>query len=171
MKLSPPEYQSTPEAPDIITEHITTGKIETMRSEDTFGKIQPISQEASYLAEAKEVRSSNAKARMAWAQKVEKEIAPQILRGLGFTNLRPGNGRPVDLEASYHGMHYLIDVKYIAQMPSIIRKIASLVTNPTPSKGPVSRSRRRAKESGSWFQDEAEGGESTPVGHRGASSG
>jgi hypothetical protein len=69
-------------------------------------------------------------------------------------------------------MHYLIDVKYIAQMPSIIRKIASIVTSPTPSKGPISRSLRpRAKKSGSWFQDETEGGESTPVGHRRPSSG
>ena len=154
-----------PEAPDLPFEKIQ------IESPKTFvGKIQPISPvspEASYLAEAREIRSSNAKARMAWAQKVEKEIAPQILRGFGFTNIEQGNGRPVDVEAWYQGTHYLIDVKYLAEMPSIIRKLASLIANRGASEVPVSRTRpRKTKEPSSWFQEKTEGGRSTPVGHR-----
>jgi len=137
IKLSPPTYEPMPEAPSV--------SIEKMRDAPnlTIEKIKAVSPEAKYLIEARSIRSSNAKMRMAWAQKIEKEIAPQILRGLGFTNIQPGNGRPVDVEAWYHRTRYLIDVKYIAQMPSIIRKLATLVMNYPLPEVTLSRVRRR----------------------------
>jgi len=141
IKLSPPNYQPMPEAPAIPIEKIQDVPPETPGV--SIGKIRSVSPEASFLIEARSIRSSNAKARMAWAQKIEKEIAPQILRRIGFTNIQPGNGRPVDVEAWYNRTRYLIDVKYWAQMPSIIRKLATLVMNYPPTEMPVSRIRRR----------------------------
>src|SRR2546422_1398454 len=108
IKLSPPVYQQVPEVPKISIE-----------------KNQTVSPEASFLIEARSIRSSNAKARIAWAQKIEKEIASQILQRFGFTKIQLGNGRPVDVEAWYSRTRYLIDVKYSAQMPSIIRKFST----------------------------------------------
>ena len=121
IEISPPSYQDLPESPTI-----TTVKAQIESSKIAVEKLETVSPEASYLMEAHSVRSTNAKARFAWGQKVEKEIAPKILQRLGFTNIHPGNGRPIDIEAWYHQTHYLIDVKYLAQMPSIIRKLATL---------------------------------------------
>ena len=137
--LAPPTYQSLPEAPETPTE-----RIETESPKISFEKIkEALSPEASYLMEARTIRSSNAKLRMEWARKIEKEVAPQILQQLGFTNIRLGNGRPIDVEALYRGIRYLIDVKYIAQMPSIIRKLASLVVSYPAPEVAVQRLRRR----------------------------
>ena len=137
--LAPPTYQSLPEAPETPTE-----RIETESPKISFEKIkEALSPEASYLMEARTIRSSNAKLRMEWARKIEKEVAPQILQQLGFTNIRLGNGRPIDVEALYRGIRYLIDVKYIAQMPSIIRKLASLVMSYPAPEVAVQRIRRR----------------------------
>jgi|SRR2546428_3800274 len=141
IKLSPPDYESMPEAPDIPFDKIQTVSPETPNI--SFGKMESVSPEASFLIEARSIRSANAKTRMAWAQKIEKEIAPQILRRIGFTNIQPGNGRPVDVEAWYNQTRYLIDVKYWAQMPSIIRKLATLVMNYPPTEIAISRIRRR----------------------------
>lgn len=141
IKLTPPTYQPVPEAP--MPEALIS-RTPSISSE----RVQTILPEASFLIEARSIRSSNAKARMAWAQKIEKEIAPQILRQLGFTNIQPGNGRPVDVEAWYHRTRYLIDVKYIAQMPSIIRKLATLIMNyPLPEVALSRVRRRKTKES------------------------
>ena len=136
--LTPPTYQSLPEAPETPTEgvHSESPKI-------PFDKIrEALSPEANYLMEARTIRSSNAKLRMEWARKIEKEVAPQILQKLGFTNIQLGNGRPIDVEALYHGIRYLINVKYIAKMPSIIRKLASLVVSYPVHEVAVQRVRR-----------------------------
>ncbi len=138
MPLFPPNYQSLPEAPETPIE-----RVEPELPKISLEKIKAMSPEASYLMEARTIRSSNAEIRMGWAQKIEKEIAPQILQKLGFTNIQPGNGRPIDIQAWYRGIRYLIDVKYIAQMPSIIRKLASLVVNYPLTEIAVQRVRRR----------------------------
>ena len=52
-------------------------------------------------------------------------------------------GRPIDVEALYRGIRFLIDVKYIAQMPSIIRKLASLIVTYPITEVAVQRVRRR----------------------------
>ena len=49
----------------------------------------------------------------------------------------------IDVEKLYRGIRYLIDVKYIAQMPSIIRKLASLVMSYPAPEVAVQRIRRR----------------------------
>ncbi len=134
IKLTPPTYQTMPEAPSIPIPEAPNIPI---------GEIQALSPEASFLLEARSIRSSTAKARIAWGQKIEKEIAPQILRQLGFSDIQPGNGRPVDVEAWYNRTRYLIDVKYLAQMPSIIRKLATLVMKYPPTEIADSSIRRR----------------------------
>jgi hypothetical protein len=123
IELSPPTYESMPEPPTIPIERTET---ETECPDIAIEKIENLSPEASYLMEAQTIRSSNAKERYAWGRKVEKEIAPKILQKLGFTDIRPRNGRPVDIEAWRNRKHYLIDVKYLAKMPGIIKKLGSL---------------------------------------------
>lgn len=123
IELSPPTYESMPEVPAIPTEKVETEETESPKI--AIEKLETLSPEA-YLVEAQSVRSSNAKARYAWGRTVEKEIAPKILQKLGFTNIIPRNGRPVDIEAWRNRTHYLIDVKYLATMPGIIKKLGTL---------------------------------------------
>ncbi len=138
--ISPPEYQAPPEAP-----RMPAANVQEEFSKVAVEEIENLSPEASYLMKNHSVRSQNAKDRYAWGQKVEKEIAPRILERLGFTNIRAGNGRPVDIEAWHRQTQYLIDVKYLAQMPGIIRKLATLVI--PPREITISKVRRRKKES------------------------
>ena len=140
--VSPPQYQPLPEAP-----RMPDVKPQAESQKIAIEKIENLSPEASYLMEARSVRSQNAKDRYAWGQTVEKEIAPRILQRLGFTDIHPGNGRPIDLEAWRDRIHYAIDVKYLAQMPGIIKKLATLVL--PPPEITVSRIRKRRKDSAS----------------------
>jgi hypothetical protein len=139
--VSPPEYRPAPEAPTIPIEK---NQIELPKI--TIEKVENLSPEE-YLKEVRSIRSQNAKDRYAWGRKVEKEIAPRILQRLGFTDIRAGNGRPIDLEAWRDRIHYAIDVKYLAQMPGIIKKLATLVVPPPEIS--ISRIRKRKKESDS----------------------